>query len=194
MIQSLHRDHRDIEEILCALERECDVFRRAERPDYELLTEIIDYFRSFLDEYHHRKEDFIFNLTRTRNAEVAKTIDAILAERATAVASLERARDSLRDILNEQRVLRQEFDDAACNFMKHERRQIELEEQFLPLAFSHLTPAERAGFRRTSRLGNMAVRARRLKARLRAQHRWIVREELADQAGRRKNQDSRSTS
>jgi hypothetical protein len=28
ILDSLHRDHRDIEEVLCILDRECDLFQR----------------------------------------------------------------------------------------------------------------------------------------------------------------------
>jgi hypothetical protein len=45
-----------------------------------------------------------------------------------------------QEILNEQRVSRQTFKDAAHAFILHERRQIEIEEQnFFPMAQSALT-------------------------------------------------------
>ena len=143
VIDSFHRDHRKINALLRVLECECDLFRRAERPDYELLSEIIYYFRLFLDQYYYPKEDLLFNLTRVRTTQCDSLIDNIADERAVAASSLQVLGDVLRDILNEQRVLRQTFNDAARSFIQHERRQIEIEErQLFPAVLSMLAPAD----------------------------------------------------
>jgi hemerythrin-like domain-containing protein len=186
MIQSLRRDHYEIEQILRVLERECDKFRRAERPDYDLLNNIIDYFQSFLDRYHHPKENFMFNLlARTQSAACARILDDIAGERARAASSLQELARALGDILNEQRVLRQVFYDAACRFIQHERRQIEIEErQLFPEAFAVLTPADWADIHARLRDERASPRTHQLEERLRAQYGWIIREALADLAGR----------
>ena len=98
MIQSLRHDHRDIEQILRVLEQECDVFCRASRPDYELVGEIIEYLGSFLDQYHHPKEDLLFKIARKSNATCARVIDGIAAERAGAISSLQALGETLREI------------------------------------------------------------------------------------------------
>ncbi len=41
-IRSLRSDHRHIEGVLLMLERECELFRRAERLDYQLSGETAD--------------------------------------------------------------------------------------------------------------------------------------------------------
>lgn len=143
VIESFRRDHRKINALLRVLERECDLFRRAERPDYELLSEIIYYFRSSLDQYYYPKEDLLFNLTRVRTSQCDSIIDNIADERAVAASSLQLLGDALRDILNEQRILRQTFDDAARAFIQHERRQIEIaERQLFPAVLSILAPTD----------------------------------------------------
>lgn len=182
IIRSLRRDHRDIEGLLRILERECNVFSRAERPDYELLGKIIDYLGTFLDQYHQPKEDFLFNVARARNATCARIIDDIATERTIAASSLQALSEALRDILNEQRVLRQTFDDAARSFIQHERRQIEIEEQRLfPEASSMLASANWAELHTRLRDENMSLRTHRLKERLRGQRDWIIRQDLAGQ-------------
>ena len=186
MVQSLRRDHRDIEQILRVLEQECDVFCRAERPDYELVGEIIEYLGSFLDQYHHPKEDVLFKIARKLNATCARVIDGIAAERAGAISSLQALGETLREILNEQRVQRQTFEDAARAFILHERRQIEMEERSLfPIAQSAFVPAERVVLHAKLRDENMSLRTRQLKGRLRDKRRWIIREEVANQADRK---------
>jgi hemerythrin-like domain-containing protein len=185
IIESLRRDHHDMEGLLRVLEWECDLFRQAERPDYELLSEIIDYFQSFLNQYHHPKEDLIFNLVRLRNPICDRIIDDIADERAAAALSLQDLGDALRDILNEQRILREAFNDAARRFIQHERRQIEIEEQQLfPTASPVLAPADWADLHTKLRDQRTALRIHGLEERLRAQRRWIMREAQADQMER----------
>jgi hemerythrin-like domain-containing protein len=181
IIQSLRRDHSEIEQVLRVLEQECDRFRRAERPDYDLLREVIDYFQSFLDQHHHPKKEFMLNLlARTRSVTCARILDGIAGERAIAASSLQQLAGALGEILNEQRVLRQVFDDAACRFIQHERRQIEIEErQLFPEALSVLTPADWADIHARLREEKASPRAHQLQEQLRAQRGWIVREALA---------------
>lgn len=89
IIDSFRRDHREIEALLRVLEQECSLFRQAEQPDYELLSGIIDYFRSFLDQYYHPKEDLIVSLARMQSGLCDDIVDDIADERAAAVASLQ---------------------------------------------------------------------------------------------------------
>lgn len=127
----------------------------------------------------------MFHLARTRTPACANMLDDIAAERAAAASKLHDVEQILRDILNEQRVPRQTFDDAARSFIQHERRQIEIEErQLFPTALSSLTPADWAELRTELRRNSAARRVRQLKAKLQDQHRWIVGDALAEQAER----------
>jgi branched-chain amino acid transport system ATP-binding protein len=147
---------------------------------------VIDYFQSFLDQYHHPKEDFMLNLlARTRSVTCARILDDIAGERATVASSLQQLAGVFGDILNEQRVLRQVFDDAACRFIQHERRQIEIEEgQLFPEALAVLTPAGWADIHARLREEKASPRAHQLEEHLRAQRGSIVREALANRAER----------
>ncbi len=186
IVSSFQRDHREIEALLSILERECDIFRRAGHPDYELIGDIIDYFRSFLDQYYHPKENVVFKLTRMRNDKCGDIVCNIANERAAAATSLQALDDCLRDILKDQRVLRETFDDAARDFIRHERRQIRIEEeQLFPAVLLILTPADWAAIDADLRDQRQPLLKRGLEERLRARHRWISREALVDQAERR---------
>src|SRR5215475_10644110 len=71
IIQGLRQEHRNIESLLRVLERELSVFDRGERPDYEVVLAVIDYFKDYPDCCHHPKEDMI----------VEKLKSAILSQR-----------------------------------------------------------------------------------------------------------------
>ena len=57
MLEVLRQEHRNIESLLRVLERELSVFDHGERPDYEILLAVIDYFEDYPDSCHHPKED-----------------------------------------------------------------------------------------------------------------------------------------
>jgi len=184
IIQSLRRDHLEIEELLRILEQECELFRQAERPDYELLGETVDYFQSFLSQVYYPKENILLDLTRMRNAECAGLVDDLAAERAAATSCLRDLQQALRDVLNEQRVLRQSFDDAARGFIQHQRRQVAMEQQLLSAARSVLAPADWTDLNARLRDRKASLRSQRIEERLRAEQHRIVEKSMADQAER----------
>ena len=49
MIEVLCQEHRNIESLLRVLERELRIFDRGERPDYEVMLAVIDYFEDYPD-------------------------------------------------------------------------------------------------------------------------------------------------
>jgi hemerythrin-like domain-containing protein len=65
IIEVLRQEHRNIESLLCVLERELSVFDRGDRPDYEVVLAIIDYFKDYPDCCHHPKEDMIVEKLRS---------------------------------------------------------------------------------------------------------------------------------
>ena len=45
VIEVLRKEHCNIESLLCVLERELSVFDCGDRPNYELVLAVIDYFK-----------------------------------------------------------------------------------------------------------------------------------------------------
>src|SRR5258707_2878725 len=80
IIQGLRQEHRNIESLLRVLERELSVFDRGERPDYEVVLAVIDYFKDYPDSCHRPKEDMIVEKVRVRDAVAAATINGLEAE------------------------------------------------------------------------------------------------------------------
>ena len=73
-MEMLQTEHRIMSELLDLLERQVDLFEEGGEVDYDLLGEIIDYFRSYTDLYHHSKEDLVFESLIKRDPEAAVTL------------------------------------------------------------------------------------------------------------------------
>ena len=58
------------------LERELSVFDRGDRPNYEVVVGVIDYFKDYPDSCHHPKEDMIFDKLKSRDPAAAAKIFA----------------------------------------------------------------------------------------------------------------------
>lgn len=64
IIDLLLREHRNIDLLLVALQRELEIFEKGIRPDYEVIRAIISYFEVYPELYHHPQEDLIFPSSR----------------------------------------------------------------------------------------------------------------------------------
>jgi hypothetical protein len=65
IIEILHQEHRSIEKLLGVLERELSVFDRGDRPDYELVLAVIDYFKGYPDSCHHSRRAILWQRRRS---------------------------------------------------------------------------------------------------------------------------------
>ncbi len=139
-IAALRREHRNMATLLRALEWQVAEFEKGNRPDYELVGAVLDYFLSFPDIYHHPKEELIFATLQERDGASAQRIGDLgiahqdLADRAREFAA------ALRAVLDEAEMSRAAFTRWARGFIDLQRRHIDIEEQaFFPAAEKALT-------------------------------------------------------
>src|SRR5215469_3376368 len=77
LIDVLREEHRNIDKLLGVLEQELGVFDRRERPDFDTLRAVIDYFEEYPARCHHPKEDMMVELMRARDPVLAAKLDDI---------------------------------------------------------------------------------------------------------------------
>jgi len=143
MIELLRQEHHDIEQLLDVLEHEIKVFDRRERPDYELIQGIIDYFQDYPDCCHHPKEDMIFARLKARDPVAAKRIGDVDAEHRQETERLDRVAAVVRNVLLDREILRETFGKVMRDFIDHQRRHMAMEERTLfPAAANALRPED----------------------------------------------------
>jgi len=131
MIEILLEEHRNIEKLLRVLEQELEVFDRSERPDYEILQAIIQYFQNYPETCHHPKEDLIFKRLKVRDPAAAKSIGDVEAEHQVETERLRRFAQAVEGILAEQELPRQTFHNIVRDFIEHQRQHMDKEERLL---------------------------------------------------------------
>jgi hemerythrin-like domain-containing protein len=125
--------------LLHILEQEIAVFDGADRPDFDIVAGIVDYFRSCTAQCHHPKEDLLFAKLKARNPEGAAAMIDIVAERGQAARRLERFARLVDEVVDDQQIARGVLDAAVREFVEHEQRHMQLEErELLPNALASL--------------------------------------------------------
>ena len=143
IIELLRDEHRDVEKLLNVLEDELKVFDRRERPDYEVIQAIINYFQDYPDCCHHPKEDMIFDKLKARDPSGAKRFGDIEAEHRQETERLDRVARIVRNVLLDREIARQTFSEVMRDFIDQQRVHMAMEERTLfPVAENALRPED----------------------------------------------------
>lgn len=140
-IETLRGEHRDMQKLLDLLAHQIELMAEGRRPDFELLTEIVDYFRSYPDLYHHSKEELVARELLAHEKEHAAIVQRLEQEHKQCDAQLARLSRALVSMLMEpQGHQRELFQTAANEFLEHERAHITWEDtEFFNLAEQELS-------------------------------------------------------
>ena len=139
MIEILRQEHRSIESLLRVLERELSVFDRGERPDYEVVLAVIDYFEDYPDKCHHPKEDMIVEKLRARDPVAAATIGDLETEHQAGTKRLRQVAQAVERVLSDQDLVRENVVNIIRDFIDHERQHMAMEERVVfPAALNAL--------------------------------------------------------
>jgi len=136
----LTQEHRNMSRLLDILDHQVCQFEQAKQVDYDLVTQIVDYFRSFPDLYHHPKEDLVFQKLLERNPVQARAFANLESEHEECSNRLFIFARAVVSVLIETHIPREGFVRIARNFIDNERRHMSGEESwFFPTAMQYLT-------------------------------------------------------
>lgn len=143
IIEILRREHQDIENLLRVMEQELSIFDRGERPDYEVLRAIVEFFKEYPASCHHPKEDVIYEKFKTRATDRAASIADLQAEHGEGAVRLRRVAQAIEKVLDDQEVLREDVDRIVRDFIDNQRKHIALEDEVIfPAILDTLQPAD----------------------------------------------------
>jgi hemerythrin-like domain-containing protein len=75
---TLNSEHRYISSLLEALAEQADNLLPGRTPDYALMQDIVHYMASFPDEYHHPREDLVFERLVMRDPQAKPAVEELL--------------------------------------------------------------------------------------------------------------------
>jgi len=111
------------------------VFAAGERPDYDLVRKVIDYFLDYPEAVHHPKEDLIYRRLAACDATLAEAIGNLEREHEALAAKTSDLAGILHEILAEELIDRARVRGMTEDFVRAYRRHMRLEEeQIFPAA------------------------------------------------------------
>src|SRR6516164_3916189 len=118
VIDALRDEHRRMERLLAALERQVVVFARGERPDYDVIAGVADYFLDYPDRCHHPKDDALLKQLQREHPEAAAELGALAGEHQALHELAQRFRDCVTEVLGESDIARSTVVEAAAQFVE----------------------------------------------------------------------------
>ena len=138
-----HTEHEHFQRLLGLLQTQLALFHRGERPNYELMLDIIRYLREYGDAYHHPREDMAFTLLVARRPKLELPLARLRQEHRVIARAGERLEELLEEALAGALIARVEVEVAAATYLVYYGNHIAREEEsVLELARAALTPGD----------------------------------------------------
>ena len=142
-ISAWHTEHVYFNHLLELLRRQLDVFHGGERPNYELMLDIISYLRDYSDQYHHPREDVAFARMATRCPDIALVFARLQQEHRVIAHAGEMLRNHLEAVLGGTIVPLEQIEVAAATYLVYYGNHIAREEEdIVAQAGEVLTPED----------------------------------------------------
>ena len=124
-----HNEHVYFSRLLNMLQREIEVFETGQRPNYDLMLDILTYLRTYSDRFHHPREDVAFARLAQHCPELEGTLARLRQEHRVIANAGDRLQGGLAAILDDAIIPRAEVEAAAATYVVYYRHHIATEEQ-----------------------------------------------------------------
>lgn len=130
-----HAEHVNFAALLDLLELQLAAFHAGDRPDYDVMVDIIQYLRSYSDLVHHPREDVAFTRMAERDAALSPVLSRLMQEHRVIAWAGEALLRRLEESASDAMVSRSEVEAAAATYLVYYRHHLNTEErEVLPKA------------------------------------------------------------
>ncbi|MBW2245361.1 MAG: alpha/beta hydrolase fold domain-containing protein [Deltaproteobacteria bacterium] len=143
IIETLYSEHAYISVLLDRLEREADKLTPGKVPDYALLLEMVDYLTHYPDQYHHPREDMLFEGLMRSDGKLEARVKRLQREHTSLHTYNDELFGELSDIARGRPVDRPALQRRLRRYTKGYRQHLEYESrEIFPRAKGTLSPGE----------------------------------------------------
>ena len=128
-IELWHTEHAYFKRLLDLLHHQVTVFGTGQRPNYELMENILSYLRNYSDRFHHPREDVAFACLEEHCPDLAPTLKQLRQEHRVIANAGEKLLAQLEAILDEAILPRTEVEAAAATYLVYYNKHIDREER-----------------------------------------------------------------
>jgi hemerythrin-like domain-containing protein len=134
-IRTLQDEHKNFGKLLDLLGSQLQRFHQGQRPNYELMQDIMYYMTRYSDHFHHPKEDLIFNKLLEHEASIWPIVGDLLAQHRTIVELGVNLYREISAIVSEAILARTTITESCQGYIDGMRHHMSIEEeQLFPLA------------------------------------------------------------
>jgi hemerythrin-like domain-containing protein len=170
-----HAEHVNFARLLDLLETQVAAFHRGERPNYDLMGDILYYLRNFADRFHHPREDVAFARLVERDPGVKLVINGLLQEHRVIATAGDEFFNRLNEVAGDVMTPRATVEAAAATYLVYYRHHIATEErEIMPRAAQLLTQEDWAAVTATVPTGSDPLFGDDVEARFRELRRQIA--------------------
>jgi hemerythrin-like domain-containing protein len=155
LLADLREDHRNMTIMLDLLERETGRIRDGEKPDYELIHDIMRYMTVYSDAVHHPKEDVLYGAMKAENPAAAAGLERVEPEHVELARLGEALRNDVEAIASGAAVTRARILEDTRGYIERLRAHMNWEESDLFRRADDLVAAEEAMFVDISHLNRL---------------------------------------
>jgi len=135
-----HDEHVKFTQLLDLLDKQVAAFHRGEHPNYDLMSDIVFYLRSYGDHVHHPREDAAFGRLLAREPGLELVINRLLQEHRVILTAGEELADRLNEATGDVMAPRTGLEAAASTYLVYYRNHLNTEERdIIPHAAKLLT-------------------------------------------------------
>lgn len=123
-MDTLHHEHQHVDKLLAAMEEQLELLEPGQSADYALLQDMMHYFCSFPDRFHHPREDVVFRFLIERDRRFLGYVKQLEADhidmKADGLILLEKIKDICQQgVCNEPERLKVQLQDYVDFYRMH---------------------------------------------------------------------------
>lgn len=130
-IAKLREEHANFRKLLDELESQLNLFHRGETPDYQLMTDILDYMTHYPDHFHHPKEDVIFSRLAGYDTSAVRSAEELARQHRVIADSGASLRENLERALRGSLLPRDVIETPGLMYVTYYRAHMQKEENDL---------------------------------------------------------------
>lgn len=146
LLSDLREDHRNMAVMLDLLSQQVEHVRDGERPDYELIHDIMRYMTVYSDAVHHPKEDLLYGAMKSEIPEMAKGLERVGPEHQELAKLGETLRNDVEAVASGATVTRDRLVGDTNNYVSMLRKHMAWEEEDLFRRARELVASEKEMF------------------------------------------------
>ena len=146
LLDDLRADHRNMTVMLDLLGQQIEHIRDGERPDYELVHDIMRYMTVYSDAVHHPKEDLLYGVMKSEKPEMTKGLERVEPEHQELAKLGEALRNDVEAVASGATVTRERLVEDTSNYVTMLRKHMAWEEEDLFRRARELVNSEKEMF------------------------------------------------